>query len=306
MLTWGVVGLGLAGLARARALAADPRAEVVLGFRGDLRAAGLKPARSLHHLFESVDAVAICTPDVTHPDLVRAALHEGCHVVVEFPLAGTTKVGRELFRRAAAANKVLHVEHIELLDGPSRLLQEAARGRRVRGGSVRFVGSRRRGTYGIAHANVARLHRLVHALGLPEAVRVDERGPRHMRGALCYPDQACVQLEFRQDDDLPRRTELRLEFEDQVLEQRGGEVWRDGERLELPPVEGLFVQDQRVATARILDGAPSYVDEARILDVLSLADALVRSSPGGGWETYRSASQRAAEETDDDAEGEDE
>ena len=44
MLRWGIIGVGRAGAARARALAADPRAEAVLGVRGDPVAAGLAAA----------------------------------------------------------------------------------------------------------------------------------------------------------------------------------------------------------------------------------------------------------------------
>ena len=38
-------------------------------------------------LFDSVDAVCICTPPSTHRDLASVALQAGCHVLVEKPLA---------------------------------------------------------------------------------------------------------------------------------------------------------------------------------------------------------------------------
>jgi hypothetical protein len=42
----------------------------------------------------------------------------------------------------------------------------------------------------------------------------------------------------------------------------------------------LFGRDQRMATARILDGAPPYVDEERILHVLEVVERLGRLETG--------------------------
>jgi len=292
VLRWGIIGVGRAGRARAAAIAADPRSTLVAAWRGDAAAVGVPMARSLAHLVDGVDAVAICSPDVTHPQLVRACLRERRHVVVEFPLAGTTKVARELLDRARQDDVVLHVEHIELLGGPARFLREAARGRTLTGGSLSFVGARRRGIYGIAHANLARLHRLVDAIGLPDAVRATERGPRFLRGALRYGDVELA-LDLSQSDDMPRHTAISLTFADGRLDQRDRAVLQDGQPVDLPDLPPLFQQDQLHATARILDGGEAYVGDDRLLEVVSLADALVRASPGGAWEPFSAAGPSA-------------
>ncbi|NOY24349.1 MAG: Gfo/Idh/MocA family oxidoreductase, partial [Oligoflexia bacterium] len=148
MLTWGVVGVGRAGQARTRALHQDPRAEPLYGWRGHPEAVGLRSVSDLGELLRRVDAVAICTPDNTHPTLVRRALAAGVHVLVEFPLAGSAEVARDLMAQARQQRRVLHVEHIELLGGVARVLREACVGRTLRGGSVHFTGPHRRGTYG--------------------------------------------------------------------------------------------------------------------------------------------------------------
>ena len=296
VLRWGIVGLGVAGRARARAIASDPRALTVAVFRGQVEQTGPYRAETFAQLLSMVDAVAICSPDVTHPDLVREALGAGRHVVCEFPLAGTAKVARELLGIARRRGRVLHVEHIELLDGPCRVLRELARGWPLQGGALSFVGARRRGIYGVAHANLARLSRLVDAVGLPEAVRVDMRGPRFLKGALLFPGGAVVRLDFRQDDDQPRRTELLLDGDQGPLRQCDQRVWRGEQELAVPPVPGLFLQDQLVASARILDGISSYISDERIVDLISLADALVRSSPGGGWLPFVPGSTLAPED----------
>ena len=287
MLKWGVIGVGRAGQARARALHQDPRAEVLYGFRGQPEAVGLRRVEDLGDMLRRVDAVAVCTPDATHPDMVRACLSAGKHVLVEFPLAGSAEVGRELFDLARRHGRILHVEHIELLGAAAQGLRDRCRGLRLQGGQVSFSGGIRKGTYGVAHSNVARLHRLLQAVGLPDGVQLQDRSPRHLRARLRHGG-AVVALDLQHGEALPRQTSLRLELARPdgavtVLEQRDDALWQDSQPVELAPVPGVFLQDQLAATARILDGAPSYVDELRILQVLSLADALVRASPDGSW-----------------------
>ena len=82
MLKWGIIGVGRAGRARARAIQSDPRASVSLGFRGAPDAVGLQAATSIAAMLEAVDAVAICSTDETHFALVRQALQSGCWYTV--------------------------------------------------------------------------------------------------------------------------------------------------------------------------------------------------------------------------------
>ncbi|MCK6504966.1 Gfo/Idh/MocA family oxidoreductase [Myxococcota bacterium] len=304
MLKWGVIGVGRAGQARARALHQDPRAQPLYGFRGQPEAVGLRRVEDLGDMLRRVDAVAVCTPDATHPDMVRACLSAGKHVLVEFPLAGSAEVGRELFDLARRHGRVLHVEHIELLGGAALTLRSRARGLPVRGGQVAFTGGTRKGTYGVAHCNVARLHRLLDAVGLPDGVQLQDRSPRHLRARLAY-GAARVDLDFRHGADLPRRTTLRLELAREdgsltLLEQVDEAVWQDGQPVDPPALPGLFLQDQLAATARILDGAPPYVGDERVLQVLSLADALVRASPDGSVAAW--SGQAPGERAEEDPE----
>lgn len=290
MLRWGVIGVGIAGKARVRALQQDPRATPVWGFRGQPEAVGLPRAPDLGSMLGACDAVAICSPDTSHPDLVRAALSSGLHVLVEYPLAGSAEVGRDLFDCARRWNRSLHVEHIEVLGPAMARLRERCQGRDLRVGALRWTGPCRKGTYGVAHANLSRLHRVVHALGLPSALRLVERSPRHLRAALQLAG-GTLDLDLRHGEDLPRQLHLRLELEGPgptVLELRDRQLFEDGVQVELPAHPGLFLEDQLCASARILDQAPGYVEQARVLDLLALCDSLVRASPEGGWAPFPS------------------
>ena len=99
---WGILGLGRAGRARSRAIADDPRCEWVAVHRGryvdeappEIRRSGPE------QVFGHSDAVVIASPDATHPALVQAALHAGCHVVCEYPLAPDADLAQGLFELA--------------------------------------------------------------------------------------------------------------------------------------------------------------------------------------------------------------
>ncbi len=250
-----------------------------MGFKGrHLAEQELTPARELDELFESVDAVAVCSPDDTHAAYVEGALAAGLHVVCEFPLAPNALVGRRLFRRAREAERVLHVEHIELLSGSARYLRGHAALRRVEKGSVRFRGGPRRGGFSIAHSNVARLHRLADVAGMPRRLQVEHRDEEHLRGHFPWGGEGRqLDFDFVLSEGQERKTELSLVFTDgSMAAQFGRHLLVGGMPVTLPPPEqGLFLQDQLRASARILDGALPYVTDERVVEVLQLADRLM-------------------------------
>lgn len=266
-LRWGVLGLGRAGQARARAIQQDPRAELLAGHRGDPSALGV-PDWPVAEILARCDVVAVCSPDPLHPEQVHAALMADCHVLCEFPLAHSLAQAQALMDLAAERGRVLHTEHIELLGGVSRALASAEL--RPASGVLSFESGPT--AYPVVWANVARLHRAVHALGLPQAVRVETRSPSLLTGALIYP-WGELGLHFSHRAGQKRSTRMVL---------AGAQTWvhqdrtlsRDGTPVSLPQGPGLFVQDQRAASARILDGAPPYVSDSRILAVLELAQRL--------------------------------
>jgi hypothetical protein len=269
MIRWGILGVGVAGQARARAIRDDPRAVAGMGYRGAPTSVGFQSASSAAEVIAGSDAVAVCAPDAHHPELVEAALLAGCHVLCEFPLAPTAAEARRLLALAARSGRVLHVEHIELLGGAARFWR--ARQPQILSGRLSFTSSRS-GTPP-ALGNLARLHRIIDAVGLPTALRVDCRGPGVLQGALRF-GRAEVALDFRFAADLPRVTELTLQTAEATLSQHNRAVTVDGQPVPLDPVGGLFLADQLHASARILDGTPPYLSDERLVAALSLVEAL--------------------------------
>lgn len=276
MLKWGIIGVGGAGRSRARAIESDPRGSVSLGFRGSPDAVGLQTATSIEAMLEAVDAVAICSTDETHFGLARQALQADCHVVCEYPLAHTAPDARELFALAAARKRTLHVEHIELLGSAARWWRQQTLGP-ITGGLVRFTSSR--SSVSVVDGGLARLHRVVDFLGVPESIFVQHRDPGHIEGMLRWPTHT-IGLDFRFAPGLTRCTEITIDCQLGQCRQRNRSIFIDDSEVELPQSPSLFALDQRTATARILDGTAHYISDTRILEVLALRDALRAAQPG--------------------------
>ncbi len=272
---WGVVGVGRAGRARVEALRADPRSTIIGGWRGDPESAGLSSFQSFEDLLQHVDAVAICSPDPYHATQVHAALSAYRHVVCEFPLAGSAGEASSLFALSVARDRVLHVEHIELLTPASAWIRDFSAGKTLSGGTIRFSGGARDRVTSPAHANIARFHRIIDAIGSPEDVIVQRCTPSHLGVRMQFAEEVSVGLECRMEEGLERHLEVVLEFEEGIVRQEDREVYLDGSRVELSESDGLFKQDQLSATAAILDGVEPYVSMEQVLEGLSLADLVM-------------------------------
>jgi predicted dehydrogenase len=267
-----VIGLGRAGSARVRAIAAQPQAE--------LGAAVARPPAEPR--FEAVladpgiSALIVCTPNALHPAQVEAALRADKHVAVEFPLAESELRAVALFELARARRRVLHVEHIELLS-PSQAQMRAAV-RRLgppAGGRLHFRGDSRgwigdpalAGSPGLRA--LARLHRLVDLFG--EAQLESARVAHGAQGAY----RLDVRLRFGAAplDLIEERAPGLARALEWDLRCREGAV---------PPPSpetpaGLFARDLELFLARIGTGAPACVSEARELHVHALVDAIDRT-----------------------------
>jgi predicted dehydrogenase len=265
-----IVGAGRAGRARERALGDHPRARCTALVR---RASEPSLEQALDD--PACDALAVCTPNSTHPGLVEAALARGKHVLVEFPLAGDPDQARGLFAAAAAAGCVLHVEHIELLS-PAQVAQRERVGRlgRPSGGALEFSGTSDGWIGDPALAGspalcaVARLHRLLDLFGDAEVTAATlERGVRAYRleVQLEFAAGGATTLLEERGSELPRRTSWRVACEQGVLD----------DPPERPRV-GLFLADLDVFLARVLDRAPPYVSDERVIRVLELVRQIER------------------------------
>jgi biliverdin reductase len=270
-----VVGLGRAGRARVRALEGHPRARLAAIAR---RAPG-PGERAFDDVVRdaAIDAAIVCTPNLLHEAQARALLEAGKHVAVEFPLAASGAAARALLALAAARQRVLHAEHIELLSAAQRALRARAAelGRPLRG-RVHFTGSSEGWIGDPAQAGspalraLARLSRLVDLFGEAEvASAVCDAGADGyaLRVELRFRAGGSATLVEERGRGLARATRVEIECERGALAEPAS-----------GPVGDPFREDLDCFLDRIERGAPSYLPDARLLHLFDLVAAVERAS----------------------------
>lgn len=132
MVRVGLVGTGFVARLRAEALQTIPQACLVAvaghstaeteAFAQRYGAAAVKDWQALVN-YPDLDLVVVCHINCDHGIVAAAALRANRHVVVEYPLALTAQAAQPLLALAQAQQRLLHVEHIELLGGTHRALK---------------------------------------------------------------------------------------------------------------------------------------------------------------------------------------
>ncbi len=89
---------------------ADPSAE---SRRAAALLFGVPAVADWRELLGKVDLVSICSPAITHAEIVRAFLNAGTHVLVEKPIATTIEEANDLVALARQTGRVLTVGHQE-------------------------------------------------------------------------------------------------------------------------------------------------------------------------------------------------
>ena len=121
----GLVGAGYISEFHARAIQRVPKARIIgIADVVNSRAASLAARFNVPKIFltmeaminEGVDVIHILTPPDTHAQLAIAALKDGCHVLVEKPLAINAEEVDRISAAAAAAQKSVCVNHSMLYD----------------------------------------------------------------------------------------------------------------------------------------------------------------------------------------------
>ncbi|MBV9550811.1 MAG: Gfo/Idh/MocA family oxidoreductase, partial [Alphaproteobacteria bacterium] len=90
---------------------ADPGAEARATISS--RHQGVVVTADWRELLGKVDLVSVCSPAVTHYEIVKAFLNAGAHVLVEKPIAASREEAADLLAIAAETGRVLTVGHQE-------------------------------------------------------------------------------------------------------------------------------------------------------------------------------------------------
>ncbi|MEA5506669.1 Gfo/Idh/MocA family oxidoreductase [Halotia wernerae UHCC 0503] len=311
----GLVGTGYAAKLRAEALEHDQRSHLVAiaghtiettaAFAKEYQTAALSSWQQLVER-EDVDLVVISTINRDHGAIARAALSQGKHVVVEYPLSFDVKEAEELIALAKTQNKLLHVEHIELLGG----LHQALKQNLAKVGEVFYVRystikpqnpAPRKWTYNhelfgfpLVGA-ISRLHRLTDLFGKVLTVNCHQRywevEPEYYQTCLCISELCFTNGLLAQVIYGKGETIWQSERKFEVHGEKGGLIF-DGETgyfiqagkttpIEVSSRRGLFAKDTSMVLDYLFDGASLYVTPEESLYTLKVADAAQRSAQTG-------------------------
>jgi predicted dehydrogenase len=182
----GLVGLGYWGNKYLRVLHELPSVKLVFVVDTDhSRLNQFDAAGSLPTYDEPLEALSSCkadaaivvTPASTHQEVVKSCLEKGVHVMVEKPLALSSRDATELAQLSRESGRILYPAHIYAHNDSVRALSETANSKSF--GEIRYITCLRAGL-GPVRGDVNVLWDLVphdltilHSLGLhePEAVR---------------------------------------------------------------------------------------------------------------------------------------
>lgn len=311
----GIVGTGYAANRRVEAIQGDDRARVVA-------VAGHRPQKTAQfcqtHAVSSVenwqqlvgqpnvDVVVVATINRDRGAIVRAALEANKHVVVEYPLSLNFAEAQNLVKLAQERDRLLHVEHIEILGGLHQTmrqgLQDIGTVSYARYATFAPQRSRRRSwkyhrkMFGFPlSAALSRIHRFTDLFGVVESVACQTRfwdeEDGYFSACLCvaqlrFASGLVAEIAYGKGDRFWRaeRT-FELQGEKGMLAFAGqeGKLVRGEEIVPLAVASrrGLFAKDTACVLDALLEGKSLYVSLAASCYALQVADAAQRSAATG-------------------------
>jgi biliverdin reductase len=309
----GIVGTGYAARKRAEAIKSDPRAEllVVTGntpaklqeFCQTYAIEAIDSWRELVNLSQ-LDLIFICTINQGCGAIAKAAILADKHVVVEYPLALEAKVAEEVIELAAAKQKLLHVEHMEIIGGLHQALKQYLP-------QIGKVFHARYITINAQHpveqswkyhrqqfgfpltAALSRIHRLTDLFGTVEKVTCDNRywnlsDADYFTACFCqaqltFDNGVTAEVTYGKGDifwQSDRTMEIYGEAGKIIFAgEKGTLIKGDGEQgIPVTPRRGLFAQDTTMVLDYLFKQQPLYLEPQASLYALQVANAAQESA----------------------------
>ncbi|MEO0534712.1 MAG: Gfo/Idh/MocA family oxidoreductase [Cyanobacteria bacterium P01_A01_bin.123] len=311
----GLIGTGYVAKARAAAFHADSRSQVVATAGHRLASAeglaasyGATAEASWQSLIErsDIDLVAIASANRDHGKAVQGALQAGKHVVVEYPLALDFELAESLVTLARQTDKLLHIEHIELLGSLHQTVQAHinAVGQPV---YVRYATISPQhpapskwtydpGLFGFPLMGaLSRVHRLTNLFGRVATVACQNQVYRTDQDVidtcLCsaqvtFASGPIADVVYGKGDRLWKSTRtLEIQGSQGTLlfdKDQGVLINAEGEHpIAVAPRHGLFVRDTTMVLDHLENNTPLYIKPEESLYALEVADAARRSAETG-------------------------
>ncbi|MEA5593079.1 Gfo/Idh/MocA family oxidoreductase [Rivularia sp. UHCC 0363] len=310
----GLFGTGYAAKLRAQALLKDRRTDLTMvvgnvpsqteAFARDFQCSSVSSQQLIEQ--EDIDLVIISNVNSEHGAIARAALKANKHVVVEYPLCLDLAEASDLINLAKSQNKLLHVEHIELLGGLHNCLKQHL----DKVGEVFYVRystikpekpAPRKWTHHNQQFGfplmgaLSRVHRLTNLFGEVAAVTCHSRfwkmEAEFYQACFCtaqlnFTSGLLAEVVYAKGETMweaERKFEVHGENGGLIFNSQEG-VFIDAEKstpIEVGSRRGLFVQDTAMVLDYLFDGIPLYVTPEESLYALKVADAARRSAQLG-------------------------
>lgn len=312
----GIIGTGFAAQLRAEALCQDPRTHLVAvvghspenteKFSQRFQVEALPTWQALIQRSD-LDLVFISTINPTHGQMVQAALQADKHVVVEYPLSLEPQEADRLIILAEECQKLLHVEHIELLGGLHQTLKQnlpligtAFQSRYVtispqHPAPQRWSYHQEKFGFPLMGA-LSRLHRLIDLWG--EVAQVycqirywQQEDSEYYQGVWCqsqfnFKNGMQAEIVYGKGEPFWKGENQFTVYGDQgqlVLTPNTGELIQGAitKTLSVGSRRGLFAQDTKRVIDYLLEGIPLYVTPTASAYSLKVAGAAAKSAETG-------------------------
>ena len=308
----GIVGTGFAAKLRAEMLQTDARAQLVTvaghtphKTEAFCQAFGAEAAVSWRKLVErdDLDLVIVCTVNRDHGAIAIAALENDKHVVVEYPLSLDVSEGERAIELAKQKQKLLHIEHIELLGGLHQaikaslpLIGKVFYTRYVTITAQRSVPERwtyQHSLFGFPLIGaISRLHRFTDLFGEVTSVNCQtqfwDTQPDFFKACLCnaqlrFANGVFAEAVYGKGETFSQSENVFTIYGEEgtlIFTPESGQLIQGDNRqtIEVGTRRGLFAKDTDMVLECLLNGKPLYVNNASSLYALQVADAARRSS----------------------------
>ncbi|EAZ92005.1 Gfo/Idh/MocA family protein [Crocosphaera chwakensis] len=312
----GIVGTGYAAKRRAETFIEDKRSQLcyVTGYTREnvvdfCQSYNISSYDNWEDLVtdDSLDLVVICNVNQLHGKITKLALENNKNVIIEYPLSLDYTEALELLQLAQKKEKLLHIEHIEILGGMHRAIQkylphigEVFYGRYTTIDSknpapIRWTFNEQ--LFGFPFkAALPRIHRFTHLFGEVKTVNCHHKYWRreekdYYHGCLCdaqllFKNGLIVDLVYGKGDifiESDRTFEIHGEEGKIIFEGIEGKlITKEGTQpIELESRRGLFALDTKIVLDHLFNNKPLYINPESSLYALKIGEAAYQSAISG-------------------------
>lgn len=251
----------------------------------------------------TLDLICICNINRDHGSIVRGALLADKHVMVEYPLTLNPEEADDLINLARQKQKLLHVEHIEILGGVHQALKKhlsdigtpflARYSTILSKAKVAPHWTYSYDYYGFPFmAAVSRINRFTDLFGEVDSVNCNARfwdAPESgyfsscwCQAQLLFKNQMMVSLTYGKGEKFKtsdRTLEIYGDDGTILFEGEKGKILKGKEEIEIEVASrrGLFTQDTEIVLEHLTTGKSLYIDNTASAYSLKVAGATLKS-----------------------------